>query len=490
MKFLKKIVVLFLAVNLAFGYSFSINAAGDPLLNYRKDFNWGVCMHTNYWGEAYKDFNMEDQIHLAAELGCKLIRTDGRASEQYLDKFMKLCHGYGIKVMLIGYFPGGETHTQDFDAEEIRKTFYELASRYDGKHGCGKADYIQIDNELDHSLMVASHPDGNYKNGKEISHYNKEYMDNYLAQVNAAIKGVRDSGTSAEIVINFVNDRYGLMDYFYQQNVDWDVTGMDWYSKIFPHGDTPFWLGDDIHKKYGKPIIICETNIHGKSEYFDEKDVTNFDVMVEAFEDFYSRDYVKGCCIYELSDELIFNEDGSYNQEGHFGLLFTNQNGTIKEPKPHYYRYKKIFGGKNLEKIDWQRFQVAFDNGIEYVVKEREEDSSWNSTYPDVSSPESTASSSVSNSSTAVNGGADGSDVSTEKKVTIFEEASKKIGSAKIPVVILAVAIALTVLFLIAGGIAVVLVVKLKKRKGAKVESDIAKESEEHSESLESPEQS
>lgn len=469
MNLFKRILILVLAIIIAFGSSLSVGAAGkDPILNYRKDFSWGVCMHTNYWGAAYKDFNMEDQIHLTAELGCKLIRTDGSASEEYLDKFVKLCNGYGIKVMLIGYFPNGEVASDDFDAKAITDHFFNLSKRYDGKHGNGKVDYIQIDNELDHTLMVASYPDGNYKDGKEISHYNAEYLKNYKDQVNAAIKGIKDSGTDAKIVINFVNDRYGLMDYFYQNGVEWDVTGMDWYSKIFHHGDTPFWLGDAIYKRYKKPIIICETNIHGKDSTFNENDESNFDIMVEAFKDFYSRDYVLGCCIYELSDELISNEDGSYNQEGHFGLLFTNGNGTIKGPKPHYYRYKKIFGGGAVQKIDWQRYEVAFDNGIEYVVSSKPEGS-----YSDFTKPE-TQSSTVSSSSSEVTNKTESKYIPSTNITSHSQNTTKtsklwdnsylnKLSADKFPLTALIIAVSATLAVSVI--IAVVAVVIIKRRK-------------------------
>ena len=94
----------------------------------------------------------------------------------------------------------------------------------------------------------------------------------------------------------------------------------------------------------------------GKDEYFDENDPSNWDLLVEAFEDIYSKDYVLGCCIYELSDELITADDGGYDQEGHFGLLFTNEDGTIKEPKPVYYRFKEIFGGEDIEMPEYGEY--------------------------------------------------------------------------------------------------------------------------------------
>ena len=469
---LKKILILILSVIITLNLPLSVNAAKkDPVLNYRKDFDWGVCMHTHIWGAAYAPINMEDQIHLAAELGVKLIRIDASSAEEHLDKFMKLCHGYGIKVMLIVYFPGNETHTSNFDATKITKYFYEIASRYDGKHGCGKADYIQIDNELDHTLMQASHPDGNYKDGQEISHYNPEYLKNYKDQVNAAIKGVRNSGSNAKIIINFVNTRYGLMDYFYQEGVDWDVTGMDWYSKVFHLGDTPFWMGDMIYERYKKPIIICETNINNKTASFDEYDVSNFDPLVEAFKDYYSRDYVKGCCIYELSDELISKDDGSYDQEGHFGLLFTNQNGTIEEPKPHYYRYKKIFGGKNLEKIDWQRFQVAFDNGIDYVVNIKPEGSNSDFVQSEAEKVATSSSSTVVSNkteSTYTSANTTADSEKTTKTLESWDESFLGItGDQEIPVTVLIIAVSVTAFVLIAGAgiITAVMLVKRKKKK-------------------------
>lgn len=354
---LKKAASIILSLLLLFNTALSAGAQEqDPKLNSRSDFTWGVSMHTPYWGAAYFDTNLEDQVHLAAELGCKLIRIDSHAPFEYLDKFMTLCWGYGIDVMLIVYFPGGETTGDQFSEEAISDYFYTFADRYNGKNGFGMAKYIQIDNELDHTLMMESYPDGNYVSGKDMSQYNQEYIANYARQVQAAIDGIKRADSDVKTIVNFVGDRHGFLDYLYANGIEWDITGIDWYSNIFREGITPFWVGDKIHELYGKPIIVCETNMFGKDEYFDENDPSNWDLLVEAFEDIYSKDYVLGCCIYELSDELITADDGGYDQEGHFGLLFTNEDGTIKEPKPVYYRFKEIFGGEDIEMPEYGEY--------------------------------------------------------------------------------------------------------------------------------------
>ena len=322
-------------------------------------------MHSSNWGPAYFDANLEEQVHLAAEMGCRLIRIDSYAPFDYLDKFMMLCQGYGIKVMLIVYFPGGETVTSNFSEDAISDYFYMYADRYNGKNGFGKADYIQIDNELDHTLMMESYPDGDYVSGKDMSQYNQEYIANYAIQVQAAVEGVKRADSDVKTIVNFVGDRHGFTDYLYAYGIEWDITGIDWYSNIFREGITPFWVGDKIHELYEKPIIVCETNMFGKDEYFDENDPSNWDILVKAFDDIYSKDYVEGCCIYELSDELITADDGGYDQEGHFGLLFTNEDGTIKEPKPVYYRFKEIFGGQDIEMPDYEKY-LNKSGGIDF----------------------------------------------------------------------------------------------------------------------------
>lgn len=375
MTVLKKIYILVITV-IIFSLQFGIFASGsDPELTYRDDFTWGVVMHTPGGTPTYSSLNLEKQLHYAAQMGSRLIRVDaGFGSVSELDKLVQLCNEYKMKVMLVVYIPD-RTFDDNYNTDTISQWFFSFASRYDGNHGNGKVDYIQIDNEMDLPLLAAANPDSIAPDGTKISHYNEEDIKNLTVQVKAAISGIRQASSDIKTVINMSWTHYGMLEYFYNSGVEWDIIGSDWYSNMFhlQNNSDAYWVGDIIYKKFGKPIIICETNMFGKTSEWNENDISNWDELIIAMGDYYEKDYIIGAAIYELSDEIEKN-DSSYNQEANFGLLFTNDDGSVGQPKPIYYRIKQIIGGKDIPMADWnivrEKYQLDDNDVIGEVTDE------------------------------------------------------------------------------------------------------------------------
>lgn len=334
----------------------------DPILNYRDDFDWGSVMHAPQWGLPYRADNLELQIKQLAEMGGTLLRVDAVNNWSHLDKTVKLCNAYGIKVMLVVSIPG---RTYDpsvsVDLDAIKKHFRKYATRYDGNHGCGKADYIQIDNEMDVSLMGWT---GVETHGKEIANYDAKALAHITKQVKAASEGVAEAGTDIKRIINIAWVHYGILKYFYQNGVEWDITGHDWYQDMFGYGGNAeefYGSGQELYNLFKKPIIICETNMWMNAYYKEGVEPPNYqlsswwDPLAQALKNYYEKDYVIGCTIYEFYDEPMHNSG-----EGHFGLNEVNTDGSFKAHKPMYYRAQYMFGGKAVEQKVWHEVDEEY----------------------------------------------------------------------------------------------------------------------------------
>lgn len=368
---MKKIITLILtvAILLISTSAFTVSAQ-DPKLTSRKDFLWGTNFHAPEWSSSYSSNNLELQLHQAAEMGCKIIRTNLSKTISHTDKTVRLANEYGMKIMLIITIPG-RTFDDDYDLQLITQTFKAYSSRYDGNHGYGKVDYIQIDNELD--VLLMEHGNKKYgingHNGDKISNYHAASLKNISLQISAAIRGIKQSGTTAKSVINISWIHYGLLKYLEEQGIDWDVTGHDWYEEMFDYGndENEFYdSGKELYDLFKKPILICETNM-GLSKYSGTTsgapldDYNFYDPLIECMEDYYSKDFVIGVIFYEFWDETDHQADDEWKAGAHCGFVETNRNGSFKGFKPIYERVQNIIGGTGLQKLDWSKVKAKYE---------------------------------------------------------------------------------------------------------------------------------
>lgn len=383
MKLLKIVVAAMLVAAIISSFSVCFAAeSSDPDLTWRDDFMWGVNKHSSQInGQVYGAANLEQQIHLAAELGVGFIRTGVDTNNISLtDKTVMLANSYGIKIMLCINLPTGRNveGNGNYDFDSIRTTFRTYAERYNGKNGYGKVDFIQIDNELDNWLMERY---GVATEGSSINNYNENDLKELSLQMAAAADGIKEADSDVKSVINFAFRHYGMLDYFDQNGVDFDIIGHDWYSDGMQYdvskGKTPYQIGDELWERFEKPIIVCESNIF--VDQLVDQDPSAWDIVVECMEDCYSRDYVIGYSFYELCDELGRQQpEQEFEREAHFGLVYTDINGVIGEPKPIYNRIRSIIGGEDVEMLDWdtveasymsQRKEFVYDDEDENIVQ-------------------------------------------------------------------------------------------------------------------------
>lgn len=370
-RFLKVITVLLIAVIITIA-PLSVSAEDVPLIN-RDDFLWGVNRHSNFY-HLYGDENLEEQIHLMANMGAEIMRFDVNVTDiKSTDKTVKLCNAYGMKVM----FVIGDvcSFSDDYDAEYEYTIINAFAERYNGKNGHGKVDFFQLDNEIDLFLYKQF----NFGDGDDMTAYDATKMKKIAANFNNLSKGVRDADTDAEIIINHGWLHNGMYDWFEAYKVDYDIIGLDWYTDMAAafteNGETPLSQAKHLHDKYKKDIIICETNQWTNSA-IDETTDASWDDLILIMNEAYSYPFVKGCIVYELCDEKYFESD-TYNREAHFGIINADRYGAMYEPKPIYYRLQKLWGGKDTEKIAlssvWSNDAILEDNADEVTIEDTEE---------------------------------------------------------------------------------------------------------------------
>lgn len=355
------------------------NLNNYEVLNYRSDFLWGQNMHTNNRGFDAPNAYSEEALHLAAQLGVKMIRYQGNYIHQDFteaDQIIGLCNKYGIKVMLCLFPQEVDEPTQD-DLDFITQTTKTYAERYNGKNGRGKVDYFQLWNELEIDLQSAKYGTG-ATTGQSINNYyttsveGKMDLIEWVKNLKAASKGIREADTDAKIVINFSWVAFGCIRYYIQEGVDFDYVGWDWYAQTFDpekaeknfyaamYGGT-LETGNNKYDIMGlrqaipdKDVIICESNtwVQGyayNGGYSDENmDLESYQPFIRQMKLAYQQDWIKGFCAFKLTD----SPSHSVESERHYGFISVEPGGKIIGPEPIYYEYQKRIGGTNsIEKL-------------------------------------------------------------------------------------------------------------------------------------------
>ncbi len=315
---------------------FCLPASAAPSLSGRSDFLFGITGHPRHY-EAYPEEYLQQQIRLAAELGSDIYRFNYVPSQsleefEYLDKVVAYADAYGMKLMLVMDAAVG-------DADAIRDNARLIAKRYKGK-----IPYYQAMNEQDNASILGPHVDGSQK-----EHYDQMKLSRNIANIKAMCEGLREGDPDAEIVVNFAYVHYYFLDALIEADVPFDVIGWDQYSNA----------GLDVTKNavpkilsYGKPLIVCETNLYdGRIDNAEAERIQ----WLEDYMDYlynYDSDLIRGFIIYELLDEPVYElQTPEAGYESHYGLVECGRNGVIGKPKQTYYEVQKWWGGKDLSHV-------------------------------------------------------------------------------------------------------------------------------------------
>lgn len=335
MKKILRIVSIFLCLVLSLTV-FCIPVSALPVYTSRDDFLWGVNIHPT----SYPDYNLDPELYVkaAAELGIKVLRVNigGNLYDfSYIDRIVALCSSYDLEVMACVAL------SDDLD---YNRSYYEiLAKRYDGKSGYGYIDYYEIGGEEEVKLLLNKYP-VNGPAGDSIEHYYMSDILTLMSKYASAIEGVKNSGTDAKTVIDFSHLHYAPLLYMYQNGLDFDIIGIDWYTNM---GDINQVL-EPVLSKFPHDVIITETNLWS-DENTDFEDLGEYSMLLDFMDTSYSFDRVKGLIFYELMDEPVFETQNgvSFHTESHFGLIYS-LNETDVYPKPIYTYLQSVLGGGSV----------------------------------------------------------------------------------------------------------------------------------------------
>ena len=324
-KSFKTLFSLFAAFTLTAGSVFFAPAkisAASPA----EDFEIGVACHGNNI-TAYSK-NVEDYIHKAAQLGVSMIRIDMGSSSPaeiaYQDKVVALCEAYGLNLMAIVY--------DTASAETL------------GKRYGNRIKYWQMSNERDNEAIITG-------DGTSRDHYDINVIASSIGEIKGISAALRQYAPESKLLVNFTWTHYAFMDFVVEEQVDFDIVGYDWYSNMETYGFEKALT--DIRDKYGKPILVCESNIWTLDHMDDPNQSEMAPYIKQCIElclKLKESHNILGYTIYEFLNEPHKAKDQP--GEAVFGLININENFSMGQPKAAYTELQQYFGGNpSLAKI-------------------------------------------------------------------------------------------------------------------------------------------
>lgn len=285
---------------------------------------------------AYKEFPVAEQMQLLKSMKMTYYRFDAGTDykgqlkdELTFAGLTREAKKYGIKLLPVLWLRGLDTMKTEPAAYE--RGFIEgsgFASRY-GVH----FDYYELGNEQDLKVLKQRS-----LSGKETTDYKIDKTKILAGFFRGMHDGIKKADTRSKTIIDMTEGHYGFFKLLKQYNVQFDVIGVHWYSRVdFAFSTLPRIINETAEVFNGeKPVWITEFNSqfgsYGGREDFQERIVSQF-VEQSRF-----IPGVEALFIYELLDEpkLIHPKE----TEKTFGI--------IKWITPHTrWEYKKA--GKSLQ---------------------------------------------------------------------------------------------------------------------------------------------
>ena len=305
----------------------------------KKSVLWGVNGH-NRGHAPYTEKNTEEVLRLAAEMGSGIYRVNFNPVNEeqlaYITKVADICHGYGMKVMLV--------------MDNMSGTTDEIAARmtYIAEHLADRIDYFQIFNETD--IWCSKTDSGAFYNitnwtGMTEEYYNPERVKIAVEKMTAAIGAFRKAAPEAKIVVNIGSRHFPMLDWYVKAGLSWDVIGFDIYDlTVWDHAE----FFRSMEERYpGYDFMVTECNYPANSGPFTEDQqaawVTSFLKIMNG----YDSGRMLAVILYELMDEPEHLRGDTWSGEAHFGLVNT-VSGDPAEPKKAYLAAQTLIRGGSV----------------------------------------------------------------------------------------------------------------------------------------------
>lgn len=301
----------------------------DVRLNkqYRDNYVWGITGHSKS-RYNYSLTPLANQMQKGADLGIgyyrigtdPVIRSDGTYDWTYLDEVVDTAYDKGLKVYLTIYASLG------LSPAVLEQRAEDLASRYQGKIA-----YYQLGNENDLKCILGAQYDGS-----SPSHYDSAAYADVRDKLIALSTGIRSGDPYAKRVLNMTWKHTAFLEMLNDDGVEWEVTGLDWYSNMGSATSTLNKL-----QTYPQPeILIAEVNTRNGTYTATEQEQADY--ITQTASEFYydAPSKVNGYMVYELLDE-----PAHAGGEGHYGLVY-NTGGMFGPDKLAYGAYQTAIANK------------------------------------------------------------------------------------------------------------------------------------------------
>ncbi|MFA6947932.1 MAG: hypothetical protein WCQ72_03020, partial [Eubacteriales bacterium] len=184
--------------------------------------------------------------------------------------------------------------------------------------------------------------------GSTLADYAPARVKELTEKMLSSQKALREGDKNAKLVINFEWKHTALLKAYEDAGVEWDVTGIDWYSDMEGAAGIDYITGVISDMFPEKTFMICECNIWAHNEYTEDEQA---DYMRSFADKVYGiarqNENFTGMIVYELLDELNYETDG-YNGEAHFGLVGCFSSGKIGEVKKAYAALRDMWAGGEI----------------------------------------------------------------------------------------------------------------------------------------------
>lgn len=301
----------------------------DVRLNqqYRDNYVWGITGHSKSRYD-YSLTPLADQMQKGADLGIGYYRTGvtpvvqsgGTYDWTYMDEVIDTAYDKGLKVYLTIYA------SLSLSPAVLEQRAEAIAERYQGKIA-----YYQLGNENDLKCILGAQYDGS-----SPSHYDPVEYAEVRDKLQALSTGIRSGDPYAKRVINMTWKHTAFLEMLNDDGVEWEVTGLDWYSNMGSAASTL----DKLQTYPQSEILIAEANTWYGT--YTKTEQEQADYIVESANGFYydAPSKVKGYMVYELLDEPAHS-----GGEGHYGLVY-NSGGVIGPDKLAYGAYQGVIANK------------------------------------------------------------------------------------------------------------------------------------------------
>lgn len=298
---------------------------------------WGVNAHHKGY-PAYPANLAEEHVRLAAEMGSTIYRINFNPVTNddiaYISNIADLCHEYGMKIMLV--------------LDRLSGTNEEIAERmtFAAENLADKMDYFQIFNETD--IYCSKRDDGTFYNatnwtGMTTEYYNPERVEICIEKMRAALDAFRAAAPNAKLVVNIGSRHFPILDWYIEAGLSWDIIAYDIYDlNVWDHHA----FFKQMEERYpGYDFMVAECNYPANSgEYTEEQQEEWLTSFLEIM-DTYDSDRMLAVIIYELMDQPNIQETEKWSGEAHFGIVNTNSDYSIAEPKRSYRAVQKLLCG-------------------------------------------------------------------------------------------------------------------------------------------------